>query len=172
MQAYTHLVVGALCGRAATSRIQGKAGVFVGVVVAALTHPFLDILCQVTYHPVGGSSIRGPDWIAYHLVAYALAIAFAVRLRQHWIAMWAALWPDLDWVLRPLHLGWPEGAIHAFLFGLPGLRHLQSFVLTYLPDFRAHWVAGLPELAVSIVIAVVLVRGERRPEPALAFSPA
>jgi hypothetical protein len=175
MQAYTHLIFGALCVRA--GGLKSRAAATAAFAVAALSHPILDISSQVTFHPVDGS-VRDTAWVLYHSVAYALAISFAIRFRQAWLVMLAALWPDLDWVLRPLHVGWPEGTLHKVAFALPGMQTFQTFVATHLPDWRASWVAGLPELAVSITVAMLLILLERRqlqpsvllPQPQLAHT--
>jgi hypothetical protein len=113
----------------------------------------------MTYHPL---RIGGLAWSAYHSVAYVLALALLVVFRQHWVAVTSALWPDFDWVFRPLHLPfWSEGMLHRFAWKVPFIQTLQEFATAHLPDWRGHVVAGIPELLVSGMIAWVLFRREQ-----------
>jgi hypothetical protein len=168
MQGYTHIIVGALCGKAAASRFKGRTAIAVGVLLAAPTHPFLDIASQMTYHPVDGSLVRGAAWITYHAIAYLLAIALLLRFKQHWPAVVSALWPDFDWFIRPLHLRfWPDGMLHTLAWKFPLIQALQDFATAHLPDLRGYPVAGIPEIAVSVALAWYLIRREQLLRPAL-----
>ena len=159
MQAYTHLAAGAAIQVAiAGARRLTLAERFAVGIAAVASHPLLDALARLTYHP-HSPLWSDPLWVAYHLLAAALFFVFAFQLRAVAFGAFLALLPDLDWVLRALGVQspWGEGALHRAFGSLPGV---SSWVLitSRWPDFTQVLLACVPELLLAFGLLAVVRR--------------
>ena len=164
MQGYTHVIAGSLI-QGGARKAKRPPGVVLAIiaVVGVASHIVLDALSLLTYHPAHAPP-GDPFWIGYHVIAYALTVYLAVKLRRFWVGIGFALLPDLDWVQREagklLGTGpaWRPGAVHDFFASLPGLSHFVALCDARLPNWHEQWWACAGELAVGFYAAYLVSR--------------
>jgi hypothetical protein len=159
MQAPTHLAIGILVEKA-MERVESprlrKSSV---ALVAALFHPILDALSDLTYHPPE-PVLADPFWVSYHLFLSVLTICILLRYwGKYKFGMLFSILPDFDWfVIHLVRVFKPEiplcevPVFHKLLSGL-ARRFVPFRSPKSLPNWRLVRRGVLVEFAVWASLA-------------------
>lgn len=167
MQAPTHVIAGALVGKAFQKIKPKPLRVALTAVTALFLHSVFDRIARLTYHPPN-ADFNDPFWVTYHgivLAAFIAAIYFFWEDYKTGIIF--SILPDLDWVI--IHgsniLGAPlpyydrpliHTAIHYVTDHVPPFSLLQ-----YLPDHTGSGAGIALEIVLNALMLLIIRRASK-----------